>query len=361
MAAGKIGIGILSFAHGHVNAYAHQIKTFDDAQLVACWDDDEARGRQNADAFGIPYSPHLEDVLSRPDLECVIVASETNKHAGLCVAAMEAGKSVLLQKPMAITLADCDRIIQTVEKTGVWFSLAFQMRCDPQNIQMRELVQSGAIGRLGMIRRRHCISVLFHKGFYEGPTKWHVSAEANKGMFFDDATHALDWLYWTVGRKPVSVIAEIDNVLTNVAPDDTGVAVYRFDDGLFADIANSSVTWAGENTTEIYGDKGVIIQNHGDGPSCGIKPPHPIGVKMFQSDKADLGWQDLGLPVPANHGERIAGVARPFIDALKSGQPMCTAQEGRVSVEMCLAAYRSAATGQRVGFPFSEAEQPQQD
>ena len=352
--AEKLGIGILSFAHGHVNAYANQIKGFDDAALAACWDDDEERGRRNADSFGIPFSPHLEDVLTRRDIDCVIVATETNKHADLCIAAMEAGKNVLLQKPMAITLRDCDRIIQTVEKTGVWFSLAFQMRCDPQNIAMKRLIEEGAVGRIGMIRRRHCIPVLFSKAFCEGPSKWHISPEANKGMFFDDATHALDWLFWTTGQKPVSVVAEIDNVLTNVAPDDTGVAIFRFADGMFADIFNASVTLAGENTTEIYGDKGVIIQNHGDSPSCGIKPGHPVGVKLYQSEKSSEGWQDLGIPIPGGHGERISGVARPFIDALKSGKPMCSAQDGRISVEMCLACYRSSETGQRVRFPFSE-------
>lgn len=354
MSIAKLGIGIVSFAHGHVNAYAQQIRDFDDARLVACWDDDPQRGRKNAEAFGIPYSPYLEDTLSRPDVDCVIVASETHKHADLAIKALEAGKAVLLQKPMAITLADCDRLIRAVERSGRWFSMAFQMRCDPQNIRMKELVHSGAIGRVGFIRRRHCIGVLFSKAFVEGPTHWHITAEANKGMFFDDATHALDWLVWMLGKKPVSVIAEIGNVLTDVAPDDTGVAVFRYDDGMFATIFNSSVIHAGENTTEIYGDKGVIIQNHGDLVSCAIKPPHPIGVKLYQADKAELGWQDLGLPIPASHGARISGVARPFINALKAGAPMCTAEEGRISVEMCLAAYRAAETGQRVHLPFVE-------
>jgi len=346
--ADKIGIGIVSFAHGHVNAYANQIKNFDDAQLIACWDDDAERGQRNAETFGIPFESDLGTMLARTDIDCVIVASETNKHADLCIAAMEAGKSVLLQKPMAITLADCDRIIDTVDKTGVWFSMAFQMRCDPQNIAMKKLVEEGAVGRVGMIRRRHCIPVLFSKAFIEGPSKWHISAEANKGMFFDDATHALDWLYWTTGEKPVSVIADIDNVLTDVAPDDTGVAIFRFADGTFADIMNASVTLAGENTTEIYGDRGVIIQNHGDSPSCGVRTPHSIGVKLYQTDRAAEGWQDLGIPIPAGHGERIAGVARPFIDAFKKGEPMCSARDGRVSIEMCLACYESAETGRRV-------------
>ena len=349
----KLGIGIVSWAHGHVNAYANQIKNFPDAHLVACWDDDTERGQKNADAFGIPFHAELDALLTRPDIDCVIVASETNKHADLSIAALHAGKAVLLQKPLALTLADCDRVIGAVEQTGQWFSMAFQMRCDPQNIRMRELVQSGALGKLGMVRRRHCIPVLFSKAFIEGPSRWHIQREANRGMFFDDAIHALDWLVWTLGRTPVSVMAEIDNVLTDVAPDDTGVALFRFADGLFAEICNTSVTLAGENTTEIYGDRGVLIQNHGDAPSCGIKPPHPIGVKLYQTDKADQGWQDLGLAVPASHGERIAGVARPFIDALKAGNPMCTAREGKISVEMCLAAYQSARTGQRVSFPFT--------
>jgi predicted dehydrogenase len=337
-----------------VNAYANLIKTFDDAHLVACWDDDAQRGEQNAANYEIPFVPHLEDILGRKDIDCIIVASETNKHPDLVVAALEAGKAVLLQKPMAITLKECDRIIDAVRRTGQWFSMAFQMRCDPANICMRDLIRSGAVGRVGMIRRRHCIGVLFSQPFIEGPSKWHISAEANKGMFFDDATHALDWLYWTMGRRPDSVMAEIDNVLTTVAPDDTGVAIYRFDGGPFATIFNSSVTLTGENTVEIYGDKGVIVQNYGDGPSNAVLPPNPIYVKLYQTDKAAEGWQDLKVPIPAGQGDRIHGVTRPFIDALKAGVPMCTAEEGRVSIEMCLGAYKSSETGQRVRFPLAE-------
>ena len=341
-------IGILSFAHGHVNAYARQILSFPDAELAACWDDDADRGRARAEALGIPFVPHLEDILSRRGLDCLIIASETVKHADLAVAAVEAGHNVLLQKPMALTLQDCDRIIQAVERKGVWFSLAFQMRCDPANIRMREIVRSGALGKIGTIRRRHCIGVLFDRAFCEGSTRWHLSAEANRGMFFDDAIHPMDWLYWTVGEKPVSVMAEIGNILTDVAPDDTGCALFRFRDGMLADIYNSSVTRAAENTTEIYGERGVLIQNHGDGPSNSVLPPCPVALKMFLADEASKGWQDLGVPLPAGHGERISAVARAFVESFRRGEPMCTAREGRISVEMCLAAYESAASGRRV-------------
>jgi predicted dehydrogenase len=166
-------------------------------------------------------------------------------------------------------------------------------------------------------------------------------------MWMDDASHPCDWLTWMFG-KPVSVIAEIDNVLTDIAPDDAGFAIFRYADGKMAEVHNASVTLASENTTEIYGDKGVIIQNHGDSPSCAVKPPHPVGVKLYQTAHPERGWQDLGIPVPATHSERIAGVARPFVDALKAGKTLCSAEEARVSVEMVLAAYESAESGRRI-------------
>ncbi len=347
MVKARAGIGVLSWAHGHVGAYAEKIRGFDDARLVACWDDDPERGKTNAARFSIPFRPDIDRVLSDPEVECVMIGSETNKHAQLCEAAARSGKAILLQKPLATTLEDADRIIRAVERSGVWFSMAWQMRCDPQNIHMRNLVRDGAVGRVGIVRRRHCIGLLFNRGFIEGPSRWHVDRTANRGMWADDASHACDWLVWMFG-KPRSVIAEIDNVLTRVAPDDAGFAVFRYPDGMMAEVHNASITLASENTTEIYGDKGVIVQNHGDQVSCSVKPPHPVGVKLYQAEKSEQGWQDQGIPVPASHGERIAGVARPFVDALRSGRPLCSAAEGRISLEMILASYTAAETGKRV-------------
>ena len=124
----------------------------------------------------------------------------------------------------------------------------------------------------------------------------------------DDASHATDFIHWMLG-KPVSVMAEIDNVLTDVAPDDTGIAIYRFAEGTMAILISTSVTLAGENTTEIYGDLGVAIQNHGDGPSTSIaRPENAVALKLYRD--GDSAWKDLGIPIPDNHGERIAGMIR---------------------------------------------------
>lgn len=347
----KINIGIISFAHGHANAYCNRMQTFDDVKLVACWDDNVARGEAAAVQYGMNFSPHLEDVVHHPEIHAVIVTCETNRHAEMVEAAAAAGKHILCQKPMALTLADCDRIEVAVQKTGVKFMMAYQMRRDLANIAMKELIDNGVLGKIGVLRRRHCINALFNEGFVTGPSRWHIDPEKNMGMFMDDASHATDFIHWMLG-KPTSVIAEIDNILTDVAPDDTGLAVYRFPSGAMAILLNTSVTLAGENTTEIYGDEGVAIQNYGDAPSCNIpRPADAVALKLYTRDEPS--WRDLGIAIPDDHGERIACVPRPFIDCLKNDtEPDVTVEDGRVSVEMVLGAYRSAQEGRRVAFPL---------
>ena len=117
-------------------------------------------------------------------------------------------------------------------------------------------------------------------------------------------------------------------------------------------LLNTSVTLAGENTTEIYGDEGVVIQNYGDAPSCNIpRPADAVALKLYTRNEPS--WKDLGIPIPDGHGERIGGVPRPFIDCLKKDtEPDVTVEDGRVAVEMILGAYRSAQEGRRVKFPL---------
>jgi predicted dehydrogenase len=347
----KLGLGVISFAHGHANLYCRRLAEYDDVRLVAAWDDNPERGRAAAEPYGMRYSPHLEDLLNDPEIEGVIVTCETNRHAEMVVAAARAGKHILCQKPMALTLEDCDRMAAAADAADVVFMMAFQMRHDPSNQKIKELLETGAIGKVGLLRRRHCIPVLFDESFVTGPSRWHIDPLQNMGMFMDDASHATDFIQWLLGR-PASVVAEIGNTLTTVAPDDTGVAIYRYANGAMAELVNSSVTLAGENTTEVYGDEGVIIQNHDDVPSTNIPlPPHPIALKVYTRSRPQ--WEDLGMPIPTSHAERIAAVPRAFVDCLRHGTaPTATAADGRASVEMVLGAYRAAQEGRRVHFPL---------
>ena len=250
---------------------------------------------------------------------------------------------------MATTLEDCDRITRAVDESSVKFSVAFQMRQDPVNRHIKSLVEKGVAGKIAMVRRRHCIPVLLNPSFYEGLTKWHIDAKANVGMFFDDATHAADWFLWIFGM-PLSVMAEIDNVVTNVAPDDNGVAIFRFPDGMMGSLFNGSTTVAGINTTEIYGDEGTILQDYGDSPST--TAPRPTDAKPLRYiRKGDKEWTEIDLPIPNSQGERIRAVPRPWIDYLQGKtDEHVSAKEGTKSVKMVLGAYESARKGSRVNY-----------
>ena len=143
-------------------------------------------------------------------------------------------------------------------------------------------------------------------------------------------------------------MAEIDTLLNPRVPDDHGIAVFRYSDGLMAEVTSSFTCVAGENTTEIICEKGSIIQNYGDGPSCNIpRPEGGVGLKWFLKEKGEWTYSDL--PTPSQHGHRIAGLARHFADFVRGeAGPVATAAEGRLSLKMLLACYVSSREGRRV-------------
>jgi predicted dehydrogenase len=347
------GIAILSFAHGHAVQHARVFRETPGVAVIGCWDDDRERGQRCAAQFGFRFVEKLDDLLGDPRVEAVTVTSETNRHRQLCELAAQAKKHILCYKPMATTLADCDAIIRAAAQHGVRLMIGHQMAFDPANQKMVELVASGRLGRISLVRRRHSIPVLLNESFVTGPSRWHLEPQVNVGMFFDDAVHATFFLHWLLG-EPVSVTAEIANTITTVAPDDTGVAIFRFKSGAIAVLENSSVTRAGENTTEIYGERGTLIHNYGDAVSSMIpRRDSDIALKLYATDMQPPRWEDLGVSQHTPHAERIATVARAFVEMVRgTREPWPGGLDGRRAVEMCLGAYQATRSGRRVHFPL---------
>jgi predicted dehydrogenase len=245
---------------------------------------------------------------------------------------------------MALTLEQADRIVAAVERHKVPFTLAWQMRVDPHNLKARELMAGGQFGKIFMVRRRHGLGTHLWKDFAKS---WHVQPELNRDIFADDASHAVDFLYWLLGM-PLSVTAEIGTAFNPKVPNDTGIALFRYPDGLLAEVSGCFVTTAGENTLEILGEKGAIIGNYGDGPSCNIpRPPGGIQLKWFLQETGQ--WTASEVSEIRNQGERIAGLAAPLAEFLHGRRPpVATAREGRDVLKMTLACLESAAAGRRV-------------
>ena len=346
MSSNAIGVGILGFAHGHVNAYCNAWKKDESfgVRLLAGWDHDAARLKEAGDKYGISLASSQTDLLKRADIAAVVIAAETSMHADLVEQAAAAGKAVILQKPMALTIEQADRIVAAVGKSGVPFTMAWQMRVDPQNVQMKELIRGGKLGRLCMVRRRHTLSTHTWTDFDKS---WHVAPQFNRDIWADDASHPIDLIYWMLG-KPASVTAELGSLVNPKVPNDNGVAIFRYADGTFAEVCCSFTCLAGENSTEIIAENGVVIQSFGDGPSAAA--PRTAGVPGLKwLMKGDKQWTVSDIASPAGQGDRIAGLSRPLADFLHGRRgPLATAEEGREVLKMTLACYESAEQGRRV-------------
>ena len=340
-----VNVGILGFAHGHVSQYCAQwTERLELGASVSCgWDHDRERLAVAVQCFGLEAAESAEALLSRPDIAAVVIGAETSMHAELVEHAAAAGQAIILQKPMALTLPEADRIVAAVQASGVPFTMAWQMRADPQNQTMRKMVLEGALGRVFMVRRRHGLPMCLDDNF---ASSWHVDPKLNRDMWADDASHPIDFVYWLFGR-PESVTAEIVSLNHPAMPMDNGIAIFRYPDGPLVEVTCSFTNRAGENTTEIICEHGTIIQNYGDGPSCSV--PRPAGAAGLKWYDARTGqWTCCEVPTPDHHGVRIQGLAAPLAAFLNgAGAAIATAEEGREALRMLLACYVSEREGRR--------------
>jgi predicted dehydrogenase len=340
-------IGILGFAHGHVGMYCSRWRKEPalDIQVACGWDHDAERLRQAAKNLEARPCASPEDLLSEPGLEAVVIGAETSLHAELTEKAAAAGKTIVVQKPLALTPEQADRMVAAVRRHDVPFSLAWQMRTDPENLKMRELLGSGQFGKVFMVRRRHCLGMILTNPSFR--TMWHLKPEYNRDIWADDAAHPIDFLYWLFGM-PETVTAELGTLYDPVQPNDNGIAVYRYPNGMIAEVSSSFTCLAGENTTEITAERGVIIQNYGDGPSSGTpRQPGTASLKWYLH--GGTGWVVSDAPGMKAQGDRILHLAGPLSEFLHGRRPpIATVEEGRDVLRMVLACYESSEKGRRV-------------
>lgn len=340
-----VKVGMLGFAHGHVGMYVSRWNAEPElgVKVVAGWDHDEARASGNAAYFGLDNEASVASLVDRSDIDAVCIGAETSMHADLVEKAADAGKAIIVQKPISLTMEQADRIVDAVKRNNVPFTMAWQMRVDPHNVEAKRLLESGDLGRVFMVRRRHCLGTQFMKDF---ENMWHVKPELNRDIFADDAAHPIDFLYWLLGM-PKTVTAEMATLLNPKVPNDNAIAVFRYADGSFGEVSCTFVAVGGENTLEIICEKGVIIGNYGDGPSNAVMPAGGVQLKWYLHPECK--WTVSDVPDIAGQGHRIANLAGPLGEFLQGKRPaIATAEEGRDVLRMVLACYDSAENGRRV-------------
>lgn len=338
--AEPIRAAILSFAHYHANFWSQAFLDSPLAEFVGIWDDDIDRGAQAAGRFGVRFWADLGELLKA--CEAVGICSETVKHADLVEEAVRNQCHVLCEKPLATTLDDCRRITDAVRRGGITFMQSFPKRFDPVNHELLRLVREEELGRTVFARIRH--GHLYGLG-PDYAKEWAADPVlAGAGTLLDEGIHGADLLRWLFG-EPESVTAMVSNAALGLGVDDVGVAVYRFPNGMLAELSSSVAFAAAENSVEIYGLRGSAVLSGVDLASRDVTDRGFL--KICKLGEAERRWTVSPL-VPGFQTTPRFHQQNPleFLDALSKGTPPPnTVEDGHRAVEMILAAYRSARSG----------------
>ncbi len=346
-----MNLGILGFAHGHVFGVAEEWRRCPQygVSVVCGWDRDASRLTDACGRLGIETCLSADALLARADIDAVFIAAETFYHAELVKLAAQAKKRIVLYKPLALTLQEADEIVAAVEENDVPFTVAWQMRVDPVNLKIKELIDGGTLGRPYYFRRRHCLPMHNDPNF---KNTWHVDARLNRDIFADDSAHPTDWLNSLFGL-PETVTCELSTVHTQAVKNDLGTAVFKYPNGMQAEVMFCASCSAAEITTEMYFEKGALQHYCGDGP--GTRLPHEKTPPLKWFREGDGDWTVSDIPLPPGQWQRIVNQAKPLGEFLNGERPpICTAREARDSLRMVLACYVSSSEGRRVSIDDPE-------
>ncbi len=295
-----------------------------DSELVAVMSRREEKVKDFARRHGVDrWYTEVDALLADAEVNAVYIATPPHVHLDVAARAAAAGKHILLEKPMAMTVHECNAINAMCQKHKVQLIVAYYRRFFPIVQKMKELLDAGAIGR--PMRGR-----ALHTGYYQpredGERAWLTSLEIGGGGFMRDAgIHRLDLFAYLFG-KAVDVTAYADTVHFDFDVDDSSTVIIRFENGLHATAEFNWNVGLPLDEFEISGTEGrIYTRNLGKGE---LILESGSGIELFH------------MPAPAFvHHNLVAH----FVEALLSGTPnKLPGEEGMKATEICLAAYESS-------------------
>ncbi|OUR77317.1 hypothetical protein A9Q83_11485 [Alphaproteobacteria bacterium 46_93_T64] len=337
-----IRIGMVSFAHYHANFWSEVFRDSPETNLVGIWDSNKARGQNAANTYETEYVADLEELLSQVD--AIGLCNETSFHADVIEKAAAHGVHVLCEKPLATSNLECDRIIDAVQNSGIVFQQSFPKRFDAVNHEIKRLIDSEALGRITLMRVRHCH---FYGLDPEFSKEWHTDATlSGGGALIDEGIHGADLIRWFLG-EPLSVMAMLSEDAAQLGVDDLGLAVFRFEGGALAELVSSSTIQAADSSVEVFGTKGSAILSGVDLASKDFSPEKSL--KVYTDELRRGSWTIPDIVTQFKKGEFHQQNALSFVRTLIEGTPPpVTLEDGCRSLAMILAAYEAANTGQVV-------------
>ena len=333
-------IGCGRVAHYHARALVR----LDGAELVGVCDIIPERADEFSRLYGGEAVYDYHQLLDRDDVDVVCIATPSGDHPGIGVDAARAGKHVVVEKPIGLTLTEIDALIEACDDNEVKLCAVHQNRFNPPIRKLRRALEEGRFGKLS----HAAMAVRWNRNqdYYE-QAKWRGTWLQDGGALMNQSIHGIDLLRWMMG-EPENLGAFTATQFRAIEGEDVGVAAIRFRSGALGIIEASNNVYPSnwEETLTIFGESG----------SVSIGGVAVNRVERWEFAHGSNGQDLMNEPDPASvYGSGHGPLLEAMIHAIRTdGVPPVTGQEGRAAVELVLAVYRSQETGSMMRFPLEE-------
>jgi UDP-N-acetyl-2-amino-2-deoxyglucuronate dehydrogenase len=336
-----VGCGRIAVRHSELLGK----KQIPHAELAAVCDVVGDKARKIGQQFSVPYFTDMHEMMRSVPIDVAVVLTESGKHAEHVIALAPYGRSIIVEKPMALTLDDADAMIRACDKAGVRLFVVKQNRFNVPVVKLREALENGRFGRLvmGTVRVRWCRT----QKYYDQDA-WRGTWALDGGVLSNQASHHVDLLEWMMGEVD-SVFAKSMTALVNIEAEDTAVVVLRFHNGALGIIEATTAARPKdlEGSISILGEHGTV--------EIGGFAVNEMKVWNFSrpvDDDATV-MQKFSVNPPSVYGFGHQAYYEHVVDCIRNDkQQLVDGLEGRKSLELISAIYESIETGKEVHLRF---------
>lgn len=319
--------------------------------IVAICDIVEENMEDKAKKFELPESvkryTDYKEMLQTEKPQLVAICTESGKHAAIALDCIEAGCNVIIEKPIALSIADADAIIEAAKKKGVKVCTNHQNRFNKAIVKIRDAVDKNRFGKL-FYGTAH---IRWNRDWeYYGRADWRGTWAQDGGALMNQCIHNIDLLNWMMGKEPVEVFAYTDRLNhPYIQAEDLGIALVRFANGSYGIIEGTTDIYPSnlEETLYLFGEKGTV--------KAGGKSVNVIEEWRFSDalDDSEEVKKQFNENPPNVYGFGHTPLYTDVIDAIQNDRdPYVTGEDGKRALELVLAIYKSAAEGKPVKLPL---------
>jgi predicted dehydrogenase len=340
----EIGFGIIGA--GMVARYhAQALAATAGARLVAICRSDAARAAEAAAEFGVPCEANLEALLARRDVDAIVSCTPSGLHARDALAAARAGKHVLVEKPMALLLADADRMIAACREAGVRLGVVLQRRTEPAFRALHDAIRDGELGDL--VLGSATVPYFRSQSYYESAA-WRGTWALDGGVLSNQASHHIDMLEWMMGDVE-SVFAMSSTALVRIEAEDTAIVALRFKNGALGLIEATTAT----RPRDLEGSISIL----GEGGTVEVGGFAMNEMKVWNFVHAQPGDEEVMRRYSVNPPDVYGFGHHAYYDhvvdcIVNEKRHLVDGLEGRKSLELISAIYESVETGREVPLRF---------